>query len=219
MLPLPHKYSRTRKNLRRPTLGCLPRDIIWLWGARSLAGWRERGRKEGEREKQNRNRTSCNMEAALKAMKRRAEPPPAAPAAHDTSPPKSPRPPGMSEEKWAYWSRMATPRAGSQRHDVALKPPQQTEAAIWQRNQFLAEHGYLRKEHPMKRAAALRPPFEHSKPAELTVAQQQARLHFCFRTGTKVPERYIQSAKPTETWVNPLQAENAISLSMALRKF
>lgn len=151
------------------------------------------------------------MESALKALTKAKKPSeseqsPALPTLRT-----SPRPPGMSEEKFAYWTKLSTPRAGYSR-DPATGPAKWTNEAVWQRNAFLAEHGYLSagpEERRQRRYGSAhrskKAPTVH-EPTELSIQQQRARLYFCFRATRPIPERYLQAARPPtpQQWVKPL---------------
>ena len=115
--------------------------------------------------------------------------------------PTSPRPPGMSEEKHAYWTRLATPRDGYSR-DPASGPAKWTSEAVCARNAFLAAHGYLSagpEERRQRRNGRVhrssKAPTVHER-ADLTIEQQRAKLYFCYRATRPIPDRYLLAARP-----------------------
>lgn len=137
------------------------------------------------------------MESALKALKKAKKP------EQSVLPrlPTSPRPPGMSEEKHAYWTKLARPRDGYSR-DPATGPAKWTCEAVEARNSFLAAHGYLSagpEERRQRRYGRVhrssKSPTVHEG-AELSIQQQRARLYFCYRATRPIPDRYLQAARP-----------------------
>ena len=101
----------------------------------------------------------------------------------------------LSEEQQQYWTHLAQPRAGYSRDDEHSGGSQKkTMEAVWNRDKWLRENGYLDQRKPTAaQLAAIRPSVAQRR--ELPVAQHAARLRFLWKTGRPIPQNYLPKPK------------------------
>ena len=115
--------------------------------------------------------------------------------------PLTPRPPAadkygiirtgkLTSEQETYWGRLARARAGYSRDDESRGGSQKkTMEAVWRRDKWLRDKGYLRKTKlTAAQIAAMRPPM---RTRELPLAHHTARLRFLWKTGRPVPQDFL----------------------------
>lgn len=117
--------------------------------------------------------------------------------------PRTPPPPArgilrtgeLSEQQQHYWGLLAQPRAGYSRDDESSGGSQKkTMEAVWRREKWLRENGYLDQRKPTAaQLAAWKPSVAQRK--ELPIAQHAARLRFFWKTGRPVPPNYLPKPK------------------------
>lgn len=123
------------------------------------------------------------------------------------SPLVSPRRPASARYGENEWIRLATPRTGYARNDT-IGPAKKTDKAVWERDQFLREKGYIdnprellrmrfhgtsaEQERAQKSARAASQAAKDA--ASMSVERQRNMLQNCWRSGQPVPQFLLQLA-------------------------
>jgi hypothetical protein len=115
------------------------------------------------------------------------------------APPQSPTVRGWTRDQRAQWmERMSTPRAGYAAHGAAGAPPRRATDAVRRRENFLVECGYQQqreKYDPRFAMKGMSTGFVGFTTEAAPDHEQICRhLRHCFKTGSKIPERFVSVA-------------------------